>query len=179
MENQFSRTELLIGKVGVEKLKNAKVAVFGIGGVGSYVVEGLTRAGVGNFILVDNDDVSITNLNRQIIALDSTLGKKKTEVLKNRFNMNSIIEVERRGNSIKESQKRKLWNFQDWQVTGLTARPGDVLQVYVDVKDGEPTPTLVYKQSVNRHGGTTTFKLSRGKNTIVIPQYDNTIHRTC
>jgi len=69
MVNQFSRTELLIGKDGVEKLKNAKVAVYGIGGVGSFVVEGLARAGVGNLVLIDYDDVDITNINRQITAL--------------------------------------------------------------------------------------------------------------
>ena len=63
MKNKFSRTELLIGKAGVEKLKNAKVAVYGIGGVGSYTVEGLARAGVGNLVLIDWDDVDITNIN--------------------------------------------------------------------------------------------------------------------
>ncbi len=77
---QFSRTENLIGKEGVEKLKKARVAVFGIGGVGGYVVEALARAGVGSLDLVDNDKVSISNLNRQIIALHSTIGQWKTEV---------------------------------------------------------------------------------------------------
>ena len=67
MENQFSRTELLIGKNGIEKLKKSKVAIFGIGGVGSFVVEGLARAGVQNFLLVDNDDVSISNINSKKI----------------------------------------------------------------------------------------------------------------
>lgn len=85
MLEQFSRTELLIGKDGIEKLQNAKVAVFGIGGVGSFVVEALSRAGVGNFILVDNDTVDITNLNRQIIATKKTLGKPKVEVAKERI----------------------------------------------------------------------------------------------
>ncbi len=85
MENQFSRTELIIGKEKVEILKKAKVAVFGIGGVGSYVVEGLARAGIGNFILVDKDEVSISNINRQIIALHSTVGKAKVEVAKERI----------------------------------------------------------------------------------------------
>lgn len=83
--NQFSRTELLIGKEGIEKLNNAKVAIFGIGGVGSYVVEGLVRAGVQNFILVDDDKVCLTNLNRQIIATRSTIGKAKVEVAKERI----------------------------------------------------------------------------------------------
>lgn len=85
MENQFSRTELIIGKEKVEILKKAKVAVFGIGGVGSYVVEGLARAGIENFILVDKDEVSISNINRQIIALHSTVGKAKVEVGKDRI----------------------------------------------------------------------------------------------
>ena len=69
--NQFSRTELLIGKQGMEKLQNAKVAIFGIGGVGSYVVEGLARAGVGYLVLVDYDTYDITNINRQLGALHS------------------------------------------------------------------------------------------------------------
>ena len=85
MENQFSRTELIIGKEKVESLKNAKVAVFGIGGVGSYVVEGLARVGIGNFVLVDKDEVSVSNINRQIIALHSTVGKAKVEVAKDRI----------------------------------------------------------------------------------------------
>lgn len=85
MSSQFSRTELLIGKDALEKLRNSKVAIFGIGGVGSSVVEGLTRAGVGNFILVDNDEVSLTNLNRQIIATRKTIGRAKIEVAKERI----------------------------------------------------------------------------------------------
>ena len=96
MLNQFSRTELLIGKEGIEKLQNAKVAVFGIGGVGSFVVEGLVRAGVGNFILVDDDKVCLTNLNRQIIATRKTVGKSKVEVAKERIleiNPNANVEI--------------------------------------------------------------------------------------
>ena len=85
MLNQFSRTELIIGKEGIEKLKNVKVAVFGIGGVGSYVVEGLVRAGIGNFVLIDDDKVCLTNLNRQIIATRKTIGKPKVEVAKERI----------------------------------------------------------------------------------------------
>lgn len=94
--NQFSRTELLIGKEGIKKLQNAKVAIFGIGGVGSFVVEGLARAGVGNFILIDKDVVDITNLNRQIIATRDTIGKPKVEVAKARIlniNPNANIEI--------------------------------------------------------------------------------------
>ena len=85
MPDAFSRTELLLGREAMEKLAAAKVAIFGIGGVGSYAAEGLARAGVGSFILVDDDSVSETNLNRQIIALRSTLGKPKVEVMKARI----------------------------------------------------------------------------------------------
>lgn len=85
MKDQFSRTELLIGKGGVKKLHNSKVAVFGIGGVGSFVVEGLVRSGIGNFVLVDKDVVDITNLNRQIIATRETIGMPKVEIAKKRI----------------------------------------------------------------------------------------------
>lgn len=96
MLNQFSRTELLIGKEGIEKLNKSKVAIFGIGGVGSFVVEGLVRAGVQNFILVDDDKVCLTNLNRQIIATRKTVGKAKVEVAKERIldiNPNANVEI--------------------------------------------------------------------------------------
>ena len=82
MLTQFSRTELLLGKEAMEKLKNAKVAVFGIGGVGGYVCEALVRSGVGAFDLIDDDKVCLTNLNRQIIATRKTVGKYKTDVMK-------------------------------------------------------------------------------------------------
>ena len=85
MLEQFSRTELLIGKEGINKLNNSKVAIFGIGGVGSYVVEGLARAGIGNFVLVDNDVVDVTNINRQIIATHKTIGMSKVEIAKTRI----------------------------------------------------------------------------------------------
>ena len=78
---RLSRTENLIGKSALERLKNAKVAVFGVGGVGGYVVEALARSGVGELHLIDKDVVSESNINRQIIALYSTLGKPKTEVM--------------------------------------------------------------------------------------------------
>ena len=96
MLNQFSRTELLIGKEKLEKLNNSKVAIFGIGGVGSFVVEGLVRAGIQKFILVDNDNVDITNLNRQIIATHKTIGISKVEVARDRIleiNPNADVKI--------------------------------------------------------------------------------------
>ena len=96
MLEEFSRTEMLIGKEGMQKLQDAKVAIFGIGGVGSYVVEGLVRAGISSFILVDNDEVSISNLNRQIIATRKTIGMAKVEASKDRIleiNPNANVEI--------------------------------------------------------------------------------------
>ncbi|MCR5260506.1 MAG: tRNA threonylcarbamoyladenosine dehydratase [Candidatus Gastranaerophilales bacterium] len=91
---QFSRTELLIGKDGVEKLQKSHVAVFGIGGVGGYVVEALARSGVGKFDLIDSDTVCLSNLNRQIIALHSTVGKYKVDAAKDRIlDINPLAEV--------------------------------------------------------------------------------------
>lgn len=82
--NEFCRTELLVGEEGINKLHNSKVIVFGIDGVGSFVVEALTRAGVGNLILVDNDTICISNLNRQIHATQATVGMIKVEAMKER-----------------------------------------------------------------------------------------------
>ena len=82
---RFSRTELLLGEVGMEKLANSTVAIFGVGGVGSFVAEGLARAGVGHLVLIDNDLICLTNINRQIHATSKTVGKKKTETMKERI----------------------------------------------------------------------------------------------
>lgn len=82
MLNQFSRTELLLGSNAMEKLKNSSVCVFGVGGVGSYVVEALARSGIGKITIVDNDSISITNINRQLPAVMNTVGKLKVEVVK-------------------------------------------------------------------------------------------------
>ncbi|MEE1031852.1 MAG: ThiF family adenylyltransferase, partial [Ruminococcus sp.] len=81
MINEFSRTELLLGEEAMNQLKNARVMVLGVGGVGSHCIEALARAGVGSLILVDNDTVSLTNINRQSIAFHSTVGKYKTKVM--------------------------------------------------------------------------------------------------
>lgn len=85
MENQFTRTEMLVGSDGIEKLRSARVAVFGVGGVGGYTVEALARSGIGTLDLIDNDTVNVTNINRQIIATHSSIGRSKVEVAKERI----------------------------------------------------------------------------------------------
>ncbi len=94
-ENWCSRTEMLFGNEGMEKLKKATVAVFGIGGVGGYATEALARSGVGHLELVDHDTVSVSNINRQIVALNSTIGKYKVDVMKERIlDINPQIQVD-------------------------------------------------------------------------------------
>lgn len=84
-ENWLQRTEILIGKENIKKLSNTKITIVGLGGVGSYAVESLVRSGISNFQIIDFDTVNLTNINRQIIALRSTVGKKKTDVIKDRM----------------------------------------------------------------------------------------------
>ena len=96
MLSQFSRTELLIGEDGIKKLQNSKVAIFGLGGVGSFVLEGLARAGIGSFVLIDNDEISLSNLNRQLLATHKTIGQDKVEVARKRvleINPEANVEV--------------------------------------------------------------------------------------
>ena len=96
MDEKFSRTEMLLGNDGMEKLNNAKVAIFGLGGVGSFVCEGLARSGIGNFILVDFDKVDESNINRQLIATVNTIGKYKVDLMKERIleiNPNANVEI--------------------------------------------------------------------------------------
>ncbi len=93
-QHRFSRTEILIGPEGVEKLRQATVAVFGLGGVGGHAAEALCRAGVGRLIIVDFDDVCLTNINRQIIALDDTVGRSKALVMAERMKrINPAVDV--------------------------------------------------------------------------------------
>ena len=95
VQEEFERSQLLLGKKSIESLANKKVIIFGVGGVGSYVSEGLARTGIGNFTLVDNDVVCKSNINRQIVALHSTIGKYKVDVMKNRIkDINPLAEVE-------------------------------------------------------------------------------------
>lgn len=95
MADQFSRSAMLLGRAGIAKLQKARVLLFGVGGVGGQAAEALCRAGVGAFTLVDNDTVSLTNLNRQVVALHSTLGQYKVEVMAARMrDINPAVQVQ-------------------------------------------------------------------------------------
>ncbi|MBS5932456.1 MAG: tRNA threonylcarbamoyladenosine dehydratase [Clostridiales bacterium] len=95
MSEQFIRTEMLIGEDGINKLKKAKVAIYGVGGVGTYVAEGLVRAGIGHFLLVDDDIICESNLNRQLHATINTIGKSKVETMKERMeSINPAVKIE-------------------------------------------------------------------------------------
>ncbi|NLI92460.1 MAG: tRNA threonylcarbamoyladenosine dehydratase [Peptococcaceae bacterium] len=95
MQHQFSRTELLIGEEGLKKLSRSKVTIFGLGGVGSYTAEALARAGIGSLLLVDFDEICLTNINRQLHALHSTVGRSKVEVMKERLlDINPKLKIE-------------------------------------------------------------------------------------
>ncbi|WP_113671154.1 ThiF family adenylyltransferase [Vallitalea guaymasensis] len=102
MSHAFSRTEMLIGKDGLQKLKNSKVAVFGVGGVGTYVIEGLARSGIGELILIDDDDICVSNINRQLHATTKTVGQAKVDVMKDR-----ILDI---NNEAKVITYRELYN---------------------------------------------------------------------
>lgn len=94
MADQYSRTRLLLGAEGLTKLRNARVAIFGLGGVGGYVAEALARSGIGQMDLIDDDTINLTNLNRQVLALHSTIGMSKVEAAKKRImDIDSTIQV--------------------------------------------------------------------------------------
>ncbi|MGV3218099.1 NPCBM/NEW2 domain-containing protein [Clostridium baratii] len=106
---------------------------------------------------LENELMTIINLAKKIV---NEPGKAEA----------SVWELESRGNSIKESQKRKVWNFQDWQPTGYAAKSGEVINVYVDVEDGKPTPQLVFKQMDSQHNGQVVINLNKGRNVITVPE---------
>lgn len=106
---------------------------------------------------LENEFMTIINLAKDII---NEPGKAES----------SVIELESRGNSIKESQKRRVWNFQDWQPTGYAVKSGEIINVYVDIEDGKPTPQLVFKQMDSQHNGQVVINLNKGRNVIKVPE---------
>lgn len=140
MENQFQRTELLLGKEAMEKLASCRVAVFGVGGVGGYCAEALARSGIGTLDLIDSDKVSVTNLNRQIIALHSTVGLYKVDVAKERFeDINPNIKV----NAFKvfyspETENDFDFSKYDYIVDAIDTVTGKIALVVNAEKSGTP-----------------------------------------
>lgn len=140
MLNEFSREELLIGKEALEKLEKSKVAVFGIGGVGSFVVEGLTRAGIGNLVLIDEDTISITNINRQLHATHNTIGKFKIEVMKDRvlsINANANVEIYKPSN-VKDREENIIDSSFDYVVDAVDTIQTKIKLIEKAKKTGVP-----------------------------------------
>ncbi len=127
MQNRFSRTELLIGKEGQEKLKKAKVAVCGIGGVGSAAAEALARAGVGNLVLLDDDVVNTSNINRQLLALQSTVGQPKVWVMQVRIaDINPDCQVEAKQLFLTEKNIAELPTDCNFVIDAIDYVPGKI-----------------------------------------------------
>ena len=132
----FSRTELLIGKEAIDKLSQKCVAIFGIGGVGSFAAEGIARCGVGKIVLIDNDDVSITNINRQIIATTKTIGMPKVQVMKNRIldiNPKAHVEVHQEFYNQETAEKLLKYDY-DYVVDAIDTVSGKI-DLVVKCKD--------------------------------------------
>lgn len=140
MENQFSRMELLIGQEGIERLQQARVAVFGIGGVGGYTVEALARSGVGTLDLIDNDKISLTNLNRQIYALHSTIGRFKVDVARERvLDINPQAQVNRyRTFFLPETADQFDFTQYDYVVDAIDTVTGKLMLVQQAKEAGTP-----------------------------------------
>ena len=130
MDSQFDRTKALIGEKALIKLFNSKIAIFGIGGVGSFVVEALARVGIGEIDLIDNDKINITNINRQIIALHSTIGHSKVDVAKKRaLDINPNIQI----NTFKKyysTENSKDFNLKKYDYIEELQKNGDRVSSY-------------------------------------------------
>ena len=140
MENQFSRTELLLGKENMEKLAAARVCIFGIGGVGGYVAEALARSGVGHLELVDDDVVCLSNLNRQIIATHETLGRYKVDVMKERIlSINPDAEVTvHKCFYLPETRAQFDFTYFDYVVDAIDTVAGKIALVLQAEESGTP-----------------------------------------
>ena len=165
---QFSRTALLIGEEGLEKLKKARVAVFGIGGVGGYVVEALVRSGVGCLELIDKDTVSVSNINRQIIALHSTVGRYKTEVAAERAkDINPDIEVAVRNTFyLPETASEFDFSSYDYIVDAIDTVSGKIALIEQAKKAGTP---IISSMGAGNKLDATAFEVADISKTSVCP----------
>ncbi len=168
MLNEFSRSELLLGKENIAKLKNKRVAVFGVGGVGGYVVESLARIGVGHLDLIDNDTVSLTNINRQIIALHSTIGKDKVEVARDRvldINPNCDVKIYK---TFYLPETASLFNFKeyDYVVDAIDTVAGKLMLIEKAKENNTP---IICSLGAGNHLDPLSFKVSDINKTSMCP----------
>lgn len=164
----FSRTELMFGSASMERLKHSSVAVFGIGGVGGYVVEALARSGVGKLDLIDSDDISVTNINRQIIALRSTVGKSKVDVAKERvLDINPNCQV-RCFKIFYNAETENMFDFTeyDYVIDAIDTVTGKLLLVENAYKAGVP---VISSMGAGNKLDPTAFEVSDIYKTSVCP----------
>lgn len=168
MGGQFERTKALIGKEGIDKLRKASVIIFGIGGVGSYVAEGLARAGVGRLTLVDNDNVDVSNINRQIPALHSTIGRKKADVMAERIaDINPQCEV-KVSDCFFLPETSNMFDFQtyDYIVDAIDTVAGKIAIIEKAFKEGIP---VISSMGTGNKLDPLAFKISVIEKTKVCP----------
>lgn len=168
MNNSFKRSELLLSSSGMEKLANSTVAVFGVGGVGSFAVEGLARTGIGRIVLIDYDIIDITNINRQVHATEKTVGKFKVEVMRNR-----ILEINPKANVQiykekynEESSERLLSDEYDYVVDAI-----DMVSSKIDliVECKKRNINIISSMGAGNKLNPTMFKVSDIYNTKICP----------
>ncbi len=168
MLNEFSRSELLLGKQAISLLANKRVAVFGVGGVGGYVVESLARTGIGHLDLIDNDTVSLTNINRQIIALHSTIGKDKVEVARDRvldINPNCDVKIYK---TFYLPETASLFNFKDYDyvVDAIDTVAGKLMLIEEAKRNNVP---IICSLGAGNHLDPLSFKVSDINKTSMCP----------
>ena len=168
MINKFSRTELLIGKEKMEKLAKSRVAIFGVGGVGGYVVEALARSGVGTLDLIDNDKVAVTNINRQIIATTKTVGQYKVDVAKERvldINPDAVVNAYK---TFYLPETAEMFDFiqYDYVVDAIDTVTGKIKLVEESKKTGTP---IISSMGAGNKMDPTAFEVADISKTSVCP----------
>ena len=168
MENQFIRTQLLLGEDGLEKLKNSRVAVFGVGGVGGYTVEALVRSGVGAVDVIDNDTVSISNINRQIIAIHDTVGMLKVDAVEKRIKQINPDCVVTKRNSFFLPENSDSFDFSvyDYVVDAIDTVSGKIELV---MKSKEARVPVISSMGAGNKLDPTKFEVSDISKTSVCP----------
>lgn len=168
MLEEFSRTQMLLGEAGIKKLSTAKVAVFGVGGVGGFAAQALARSGVGKIELIDNDTVALSNINRQIVAFHSTLGKYKTEVMKAMIeDINPLAEVtERRVFFLPETADRFSFSDYDYVIDAVDTVTAKIL---LAEKCAEANVPLISSMGAGNKLDPTAFEVADIYKTSVCP----------